>query len=60
MMVRKQKPPEASPTFEKANLERIKRSSETVESAKHAVEKSRKLTQEASGIIGRLRKRKAG
>ena len=59
-MVSRRKPPKASPTFEKANLARIKRSSEAIESAKQAVEKSRKLTQEASGIIGRLHRRKAG
>jgi hypothetical protein len=61
MAVHKAKPRKTSPTFEKANLERLKKSSEVTESAKRLVDESKKLAHESQELIESLRKkRKAG
>jgi hypothetical protein len=60
MAVRKIKPPKHSPTFEQANIERLKRASATVDLAKRTIEKSKRLAEEADEIISKLRQRKVG
>jgi len=56
--VRKSKPSQMSPTFERSNLERLKKCSETTESAKRLIHESKKLTQESHELVERIRKKR--
>jgi hypothetical protein len=61
-MARRSKPLKASPVFEKLNQERLTECRKTVQSARQAIEASKKLTEEAQELIRNLRskRRKAG
>ena len=47
-----------SPTFEKLNLERLKKCFETTESAKRLMDESKKLARESQELVERLRKKR--
>jgi len=58
MAIRKFKSVCMSPTFEKLNLERLKRCSKTTESAKRLIEESKKLGRESQELVEKLRKKR--
>ena len=60
MAVRRNKPVQHSRVFEQVNMERLKRATKTINSAKQTIEKSKQLTQEADELIKKLQKRKTG
>ena len=55
MAIKKFKPTGASPTFEKLNLERMKKCMETSAAAKRAIDTSKRLTEESQNLIEELR-----
>lgn len=58
MAVKRTKPSKQSPTFEQANIERLKHASEAVDSARRTIEKSRQLAQAAGELIEKVQRRK--
>lgn len=58
MVVRKTKPAQASPNFEKLNQELLRRCETSTESARRVVENSKKITAEANQLIRRIRAKK--
>ena len=58
MEVRRTKPPNASPTFEKINQELREECAKTAESAKRMIQASKQLTKEAHQLIEQLHRNK--
>lgn len=58
MPVHRIKPPQASPTFEKINRDRLKQCAETVESAKRAVEDSKKIAERSRELLETVKKQR--
>jgi hypothetical protein len=62
VVVHKSKPPKSSPTFEKMNQERLKKCAETAESARIAIETSKRLTEASRELVDNIHehRKKAG
>jgi hypothetical protein len=58
VVVRKTKPPQASPTFEKMNLDRMKQCADTAESAKQVIETSKRLADHARELMDSIQQKK--
>jgi ferritin-like metal-binding protein YciE len=56
--VRKLKPAQSSPTFEKMNIERIKQCVEATQTAKRIVNASKKLTAQSQELLESVRRNK--
>jgi hypothetical protein len=54
--VRRSKPVKASPTFDKINLERLKQCAETTDSAKRAINTSKRLTEQSRQLLKTIHK----
>lgn len=58
MEIPKFKSRQMSPTFEKLNLERLKKCTRTTAAAKRLIDESKKLTQESQELVEKLRKKR--